>query len=111
MNKTHANAEALRSTTISQKVDIDLCQRSSQCKYKGNFFIGIILISGCGRLSQYALEDVEKQRLKSKNGDEKALQLLTEMYKDNNQSYDVRLAAIRALSESRDPKVIHDIQG
>jgi HEAT repeat protein len=72
---------------------------------------GVILISGCARFSQYALEDVEKQRLKSKNGDEKALQLLTEMYKDNNQSYDVRLAAMRALSESRDPKVIHDIQG
>ena len=75
------------------------------------FFTGIILISGCSRLSQYVLEDVEKQRLKSKSGDEKALQLLTEIYKDNNQSYDVRLAAIRALSESRDPKVIHDIQG
>ena len=76
------------------------------------FFIsGVILISGCARFSQYALEDVEKQRLKSKNGDEKALQLLTEMYKDNNQSYEVRLAAMRALSESRDPKVIHDTQG
>ena len=75
------------------------------------FIIGVILISGCARFSQYALEDVEKQRLKSKNGDEKALQLLTEMYKDNNQSYEVRLAAMRALSESRDPKVIHDIQG
>ena len=72
---------------------------------------GVILISGCARFSQYALEDVEKQRLKSKNGDGKALQLLTEMYKDNNQSYEVRLAAMRALSESRDPKVIHDIQG
>ena len=75
------------------------------------FITGVILISGCVRFSQYALEDVEKQRLKSKNGDEKALQLLTEMYKDNNQSYEVRLAAMRALSESRDPKVIHDIQG
>ena len=75
------------------------------------FITGVILISGCARFSQYALEDVERQRLKSKNGDEKALQLLTEMYKDNNQSYEVRLAAMRALSESRDPKVIHDIQG
>lgn len=75
------------------------------------FITGVILISGCTRFSQYALEDVEKQRLKSKNGDEKALQLLTEMYKDNNQSYEVRLAAMRALSDSRDPKVIHDIQG
>ena len=75
------------------------------------FITGVILIFGCARFSQYALEDVEKQRLKSKNGDEKALQLLTEMYKDNNQSYEVRLAAMRALSESRDPKVIHDIQG
>ena len=75
------------------------------------FITGVILISGCARFSQYALEDVEKQRLKSKNGDEKALQLLTEMYKDNNQSYGVRLAAMRALSESRDPNVIQDIQG
>jgi len=74
------------------------------------FITGIILISGCARFSQYALEDVEKQRLKFKNGDEKALRLLTEMYQDHNQSFDVRLAAIRALSESRDPTVISEIQ-
>ena len=74
------------------------------------FITGIILISGCARFSQYALEDVEKQRLKFKNGDEKALRLLTEMYQDHNQSFDVRLAAIRALSESRDPMVISEIQ-
>ena len=74
------------------------------------FIAGIILISGCARFSQYALEDVEKQRLKFKNGDEKALRLLTEMYQDHNQSFDVRLAAMRALSESRDPMVISEIQ-
>ena len=74
------------------------------------FIAGIILISGCARFSQYALEDVEKQRLKFKNGDEKALRLLTEMYQDHNQSFDVRLAAIRALSESRHPTVISEIQ-
>ena len=74
------------------------------------FITGIILISGCARFSQYALEDVEKQRLKFKNGDEKALRLLTEMYQDHNQSFDVRLAAIRALSESRHPTVISEIQ-
>ena len=74
------------------------------------FITGIILISGCARFSQYALEDVEKQRLKFKNGDEKALRLLTEMYQDHNQSFDVRLAAMRALSESRDPMVISKIQ-
>ena len=67
-------------------------------------------MSGCARFSQYALEDVEKQRLKFKNGDEKALRLLTEMYQDHNQSFDVRLAAIRALSESRHPTVISEIQ-
>ena len=74
------------------------------------FITGIILISGCAQFSQYALEDVEKQRLKFKNGDEKALRLLTEMYQDHNQSFDVRLAAIRALSESRHPTVISEIQ-
>ena len=74
------------------------------------FITGIILISGCARFSQYALEDVEKQRLKFKNGDEKALRLLTEIYQDHNQSFDVRLAAMRALSESRNPMVISHIQ-
>ena len=74
------------------------------------FITGIILISGCARFSQYALEDVEKQRLKFKNGDEKSLRLLTEIYQDHNQSFDVRLAAMRALSESRDPMVISKIQ-
>jgi len=74
------------------------------------FITGIIFISSCARFSQYALEDVEKQRLKFKNGDEKALRLLTEMYQDHNQSFDVRLAAMRALSESRDPMVISEIQ-
>ncbi len=70
----------------------------------------LILISGCIRISNYALEDVEKQRLKFLNGDAKALNLLSEIYKDNNQSYDVRLAALRALSESRHPLIINDIQ-
>ena len=74
----------------------------------------IILIGGCAQVSQspsqYSLEDVEKQRHNFKRGDEKALQVLTEIYKDNKQSYNVRLAAIRALSESRHPMIINDIQ-
>jgi len=73
-------------------------------------FLCIILIAGCARFSQYELEDVEKQRLKFKNGDEKALWLLADIYKDNSQSYEVRLAALRALSESRHPLIIFDIQ-
>ena len=77
----------------------------------------VILIDGCAQVQQYSplsplydLEDVEKHRLNFKNGDEIALQLLTEIYKDKNQSYEVRLAAIRALSESRHPMIINDIQ-
>ena len=74
----------------------------------------VILIDGCAQVPQYSplydLKDVEKQRHNFKNGDETALQLLTEIYKDNNQSYEVRLAAIRALSESRHPMIINDIQ-
>ena len=73
-------------------------------------FICLILVAGCARFSQYQLEDVEKQRLKFKNGDETALRLLSEIYKDNNQSYEVRLGALRALSESRHPLIINDIQ-
>ena len=86
------------------------------------YLLYVILIGGCAQVSQspsqnpsqnpsqFTLEDVEKHRLNFKNGDSKSLQLLTEIYKDNNQSYDVRLAAIRALSESRHPMIINDIQ-
>jgi len=74
----------------------------------------VILIDGCAQVPQYSplydLKYIEKQRHNFKNGDEAALQLLTEIYKDNNQSYEVRLAAIRALSESRHPMIINDIQ-
>jgi HEAT repeat protein len=82
--------------------------------YKKCFIISfsvIFLISGCAKVSQYALEDVEKQRLQSNLGDKKALQVLTEIYKDKSQSAEVRLAALRALSESRNPQIIKDIQG
>ncbi|MDP6852998.1 MAG: hypothetical protein QF472_03510 [Candidatus Marinimicrobia bacterium] len=71
---------------------------------------GFLLLSGCARISNYTLEDVEKQRLNFLNGKQKSLVLLMEIYKDPQQSYEVRLAAMRALSESRDPMVIRDIQ-
>ncbi len=71
---------------------------------------GIIIFTGCARITNYTLEDVEKQRLNFLNGKQKSLVLLMEIYKDPQQSYEVRLAAMRALSESRDPMVIRDIQ-
>ena len=63
------------------------------------YLLYVILIGGCAQVSQspsqnpsqnpsqFTLEDVEKHRLNFKNGDSKSLQLLTEIYKDNNQSY------------------------
>ncbi len=74
------------------------------------YIISFMLTISCARFTQYELADVEKQRLKFKNGEEKSLQILSEIYKDNNQSYEVRLAALRALSESRHPLIINDIQ-
>ena len=74
------------------------------------YLICLLIVAGCARFSQYELEDIEKQRLKFKNGDEKSLWLLADIYKDNSQSYEVRLAALRALSESRHPLIIFDIQ-
>ncbi len=71
----------------------------------------IIFISGCAQISQYSLEDVEKQRLESNLGNKKSLQILIEIYKDKTQSNEVRLAALRALSDSRDPMIIKEIQG
>lgn len=69
-----------------------------------------MLFSGCAKITNYTLEDVEKQRLDFLNGKQKSLVLLMEIYKDPQQSYEVRLAAMRALSESRDPMVIRDMQ-
>ena len=69
-----------------------------------------MLFSSCARITNYTLEDVEKQRLNFLNGKQKSLVLLMDIYKDPQQSYEVRLAAMRVLSESRDPMVIRDIQ-
>ena len=50
----------------------------------------LIFLAGCAsNISQYTSEDVEKQRLKFLNGDKKSLELLTEIYKDNTQPYEV----------------------
>ena len=74
------------------------------------FIIGLI-VSGCSQqLSYYSLEDVEDQRIEVNTGDKKAIDVLINIYQDENQSLEVRLAAIRALSESNAPRVISSIQ-
>ena len=76
-----------------------------------SILVGFLILSGCSpQLSYSSLEDVEDQRIEVNNGDKKAIDVLINIYQNKNQSLEVRLAAIRALSESRDPKVIISIQ-
>jgi len=76
-----------------------------------SIIIGFLIVSGCSQqLSYYSLEDVEDQRIEVNTGDKKAIDVLINIYQDENQSLEVRLAAIRALSESNEPRVISSIQ-
>jgi len=58
----------------------------------------------------YSLEEIEEERIKFRKGDRKALVTLIDIYKDKNQPYDVRIESLRALAESRHPKIISAIQ-
>jgi HEAT repeat protein len=70
-----------------------------------------ILLTGCAiRQTPYSLEDVEKHRLKFKQGKRKSLQILINIYQDQNQTLNVRIEALHALAESRHPNVISAIQ-
>lgn len=57
-----------------------------------------------------SLESVESHRLKMLDGNRKSLVKLVNAYKDKNQPLDVRLEALRAISESRHPSVVEAIQ-
>ena len=74
------------------------------------FLAGLFLSSCAIRQTPYSLEDIEKHRLMFLNGKRKSLQILIEVYKDRNQTYEVRLEALNALAESRHPEIISAIQ-
>ena len=70
-----------------------------------------MFLAGCAiRQTPYSLEDVEKHRLLFKKGKRKSLQALIDIYKDQNQTLEVRIEALRALAESRHPMIISSIQ-
>ena len=56
------------------------------------------------------MEDVEKQRQSLKNGKRSAISALIDAYNNNKLSYEVRMASLEALAESKDPLVIEAIQ-
>ena len=56
------------------------------------------------------LEDVEKQRQSLKNGKRSSISLLIDAYSNNKLSYEVRMASLEALAESKDPLVLEAIQ-
>ena len=70
-----------------------------------------LFLGGCLiKQGPYSLEEVEDERIKFRKGDRKALVTLIDIYKDKNQPYDVRIESLRALAESRHPKIISAIQ-
>ena len=68
-------------------------------------YIILILIMGCAAPDFYSLEDIEKERVKLENGKTKSADSLLSVYIDIKQPYDVRLAALEALSNSELPFV------
>ena len=73
--------------------------------------LAVILLLGCAiRQTPYSLEDVEKHRLMYKKGKRKSLQILIDIYRDPNQTLEVRIEALRTLAESRHPMTISAIQ-
>ncbi len=74
------------------------------------FLVGIFLMGCAIRQTPYSLEDVEKHRLMFKKGKRKSLQTLIDIYKDPNQTLEVRIVALHALAESRHPMTISAIQ-
>ncbi len=73
-------------------------------------FFPFLMIGCATKFTTYTLEDVEKHRLMFKDGKKNSIDELVSIYQDKNQPYQVRIAAIRALSESRDPIIISSIQ-
>ena len=56
------------------------------------------------------MEDVEKQRDALQNGKRSSISLLIDAYNNNKLSYEVRMASLEALAESKDPLVLEAIQ-
>ena len=70
-----------------------------------------LFIWGCAANSKiYSLEEVEKHRLAFIEGKENSVAVLVNMYQDPSQSMDVRMAALKALRESRHPLAVEAVQ-
>ena len=73
-------------------------------------YILLVLIVGCAAPEFYSIEDVEKERVKLESGKTQSAESLLEVYQDIKQPYDVRLAALQALSSSELPFVRESIR-
>lgn len=73
--------------------------------------LAYLLFWGCAANSKiYSLEEVEKHRLSFIEGKENSVAVLVNMYQDPSQSMDVRMAALKALRESRHPLAVEAVQ-
>ncbi len=90
--------------------------------YITTILIITLSINGCvmrdGRIERVSfnqsaiknMEDVEKQRQALKNGKRSSISLLIDAYNNSKLSYEVRMASLEALAESKDPLVLESIQ-
>ena len=86
------------------------------------FLVFALSLNGCvmrdGRIEPVSfsksviknMEDVEKQRQLLKNGKRSSISALIDAYNNNKLSFEVRMASLEALAESKDPLVIEAIQ-
>lgn len=69
-----------------------------------------IFIFNCAAPDFYSIEDIEKEKAKLNKGKTKSAESLLAIYRDIKQPYDVRLAALDALSDSDLPFVKDSIR-
>ncbi len=72
--------------------------------------LSLLFFFGCApRQVTHTLDDIEKQRIDYLDGKLKSLSNLADIYKDKDQPYDIRAAALGVLSESRHPIALEAI--
>tara|TARA_A100001011_G_scaffold335087_1_gene363816 strand:- start:5063 stop:6157 length:1095 start_codon:yes stop_codon:yes gene_type:complete len=70
----------------------------------------LLFVYNCASPDFYSIEDIEKEKAKLDKGKSKSAEKLLLIYKDVEQPYNVRLAALRSLEDSELPFVVESIK-
>ena len=77
---------------------------------KTSYLLILVFIYNCASPDFYSIEDIEKEKAQLDKGKTQSAETLLSIYKDIEQPYNVRLAALRSLEDSDLPFVIESIK-